>query len=86
MPVTKSGWKRMRQSREIHKRNHAALTELKTLSKKFFALLKDNPEKAIEQAQLLYSKLDKAVTKGIIPKNRANRKKSRVAKHLRSSK
>lgn len=74
----------MRQSRERHKRNQAALSELKTLSKKFFIALKDNPEKAKGEAELLYSKLDKAVAKGIIPKNRANRKKSRVAKHLKN--
>ena len=54
-----------------------------TLSKKFFVYLNENPEKAKEQGRLLSSRLDKAVTKGVIPKGRADRKKSRIAIHLK---
>jgi len=80
MPISKSAIKRMRSDEKKHARNQAALSELKTLNKKLTKLATDSPEKAVELAKKLVSKYDRFVSKGAIPKGRANRKKSRIAK------
>ena len=75
--------KRMRSDEKKRLRNQAATSELKTLSQKLLTL-KSEPEKARELALRVISRFDRAVSKGIIPKGRADRKKSRVAKFLAS--
>ena len=83
MPNTKSALKRMRSDEKKCSANQAMLTELKTLRKKLDTFAKENPTRAQETAHELISKLDKAVSRGIIPHRRADRKKTRVA-HLLS--
>ena len=83
MPNIKSAMKRMRSDEKKRLRNQAATSELKTLSQKLLTL-KSEPEKARELALRVISRFDRAVSKGIIPKGRADRKKSRVAKFLAS--
>ncbi len=73
----------MRSDEKKRLRNQAATSELKTLSQKLLTL-KSEPEKARELALRVISRFDRAVSKGIIPKGRADRKKSRVAKFLAS--
>lgn len=83
MPNIKSAMKRMRSDEKKRLRNQAVTSELKTLSQKLLTL-KSEPEKARELALRVISRFDRAVSKGIIPKGRADRKKSRVAKFLAS--
>lgn len=73
----------MRSDEKKRLRNQAVTSELKTLSQKLLTL-KSEPEKARELALRVISRFDRAVSKGIIPKGRADRKKSRVAKFLAS--
>lgn len=75
--------KRMRSDEKKRLRNQAATSELKTLSQNLLTL-KSEPEKARELALRVISRFDRAVSKGIIPKGCADRKKSRVAKFLAS--
>ena len=54
---------------------------VKTAIKKFNKALESKDEAAIEEAYTAaVSKVDKAVTKGVIHKNAANRKKAQLAK------
>ncbi len=78
MPNIKSAMKRMRSDAKKAARNQAALSELKTLSKKLNQAAAE-PAKAKEIAARLVSCYDKAVTKGSIPRGRADRRKSRIA-------
>lgn len=86
MPNIKSAAKRMRSNLKKQMRNQAAVSELKTLYKKIVELVKDKPAEAKAQARSLISKLDKAVTRGIIPHGRADRKKSRIGRLLQTIK
>ena len=73
--------KRNRTSKEANLRNRARISELKTLEKKFRAAVEAGAaEDAGKTARELTSKLDKAAKVGIIPKNRANRKKAQLAR------
>ena len=68
----------MRSDAKKRERNQAMISELHTLSKKL-ALLSEEPAKAKEIAGRLASCYDKAVSRGIIPRKRADRRKSRIA-------
>ena len=86
MPNIPSAAKRMRSDFKKHQTNQAVLSELHTLYKKLAEEVKQDSKVGIEQARVLVSKLDKAVTSGIIPHGRADRKKARIAKLLNKSK
>lgn len=81
MANTRSAQKRIRSDAKKRARNQATLSELKTLSKKLGAM-KDDPAKAREFSRRVISRFDSAVTRGVIPKARADRKKSRIEKFL----
>lgn len=73
--------KRVKVSREENMQNRMILSATKTAIKKFDKALESNDEAAIEEAYTdAVSKVDKAVTKGVIHKNAANRKKAQLAK------
>ncbi|HEX8462988.1 MAG TPA: 30S ribosomal protein S20 [Abditibacterium sp.] len=72
MPNLPSAKKRLRQDEKKRLRNQAAKTRIKTEVKKALAGA-DN---------LAVSVIDRAAAKGIIHKNAAARKKSRLAKRL----
>ena len=77
MANIKSALKRVKVSREQNLRSSA----VKTAIKKFDKALESKDEAAIEEAYTAaVSKVDKAVTKGVIHKNAANRKKAQLAK------
>lgn len=59
----------------------AVLSELKSLNKKL-AHLSAEPEKAKTLAATLVARYDHAVSKGVIPRGRADRRKSRIALFL----
>jgi small subunit ribosomal protein S20 len=81
MPITKSAKKALRQSLKRRERNLIYKKKIKNLSKKIrnFCL-----QKKIEEAKKLlpqlYKILDKAAKVGVIKKNTAARKKSRITK------
>ncbi|MGB9642407.1 MAG: 30S ribosomal protein S20 [Candidatus Ratteibacteria bacterium] len=82
MPVKKkkpSVLKRQRQEQKRRMRNKAVLTKLKTLIKKVKKLIIDGKEYQ-PTLKTAIKEIDKAVSKGIIHKNNAARKKSRLMK------
>ncbi len=83
MPNIRSAEKRVRADRKRRERNLDFASELKTFSRKFQAVLgsKDS-KKAQELFRAFTKRLDQAATKGIIHRNTASRKKSRLARHL----
>ncbi|MCK4473949.1 30S ribosomal protein S20 [Candidatus Parcubacteria bacterium] len=83
MPITKSAKKSVRQSLKRKSRNIGKKRKLKDLLKKVKSL---TSEKKIKEVKLLvpqiYKLLDKAAKKGLIKKNTADRKKSRITKSI----
>ena len=71
----------MRSDAKKSARNQATISELHTLSKNL-AQLSAEPAKAKEMAGRLISRYDKAVSRGIIPRGRADRRKSRITHFL----
>ena len=76
MPQHKSNEKRMRTSKKENARNRAVKSTLKTVTKKVHSVAPADAEAAYREAA---SELDRAAKKGIIPRRRADRKKSRLA-------
>ena len=85
MPNLKSAEKRMRSDAKKRLRNLSILSELHTRYRRLTDLAKTNVDSAREQARILISKFDKAVSHGIVPHRRADRKKARIAKLLDKS-
>lgn len=81
MPNIRSAAKRIRSDAKKREKNQAVLSELKSMNKKLVQLAQQ-PEKAQALAALLVPRYDRAVTKGVIPRGRADRKKSRIAAFL----
>jgi small subunit ribosomal protein S20 len=85
MPNSKSAIKRTRYTAirsEINKRNKS---RARTQQKNFLRIVSEGDSAAAaEQLKAAYSAVDKAWKKGVYPKNRANRIKSRLAKKLSS--
>ena len=77
MPNIKSAMKRLRSDKLKRERNQNMLSELKTM-KKNLQKFASEPEKAKEHAAKMIKRFDQAAGKGIIPKGRANRNKSRI--------
>ncbi len=85
MPNVKSAEKRVRTSALRRLRNRAKRSALKTMEKKFLTALNTEVEKAKELLPLAMKKIDKAAAAGIIHKNTAARKKSRLMKKLNAA-
>lgn len=83
MPIQKAAFKSVRRDKKRHLRNISVKSKLKTLAKKLESLIEskkiDEAKKAFKE---LVKKFDKAVSKKIIHKNTASRKKSRMARRL----
>jgi small subunit ribosomal protein S20 len=82
LPNIKSAIKRVKVNEKKNLRNRIVKTKVKTAIKKFDAELANNPANAGAQYSVTTSAIDKAASKGIIHKNTANRKKSRLAKQM----
>jgi len=83
MPIKKAALKMMRGDVQRKARNSRILNELKTLSKRFeVSISEKNKESAKSTHKLVIQKLDKARAQGVIHKNRASRKKSRLTRKL----
>lgn len=79
MPNIKAAEKWVRQTGKRTQRNLDTKTKLKTLFKKAVVTGTD------ELLEVVESQIDKAATKGIIHKNKAARKKSRLARAVKAA-
>ena len=83
MPILHASYKSIKVTKRRTARNLSERPRLKTETNKFINLLASKkPGEAKAQLRMLISELDKAASKGIINKNTASRKKSRLMKKL----
>jgi small subunit ribosomal protein S20 len=83
MPNTKGAAKAMRQSEKRREINNKVKDQVKRSVKEVKRLIKTgDKDKAAELMRKAMSALDKAAKKGVVHKNTAARKKSRLAKSL----
>ena len=86
MAHTKSTIKRIKQNRKRRLRNMSVKSNIKTQIKKLEASLEASDKKeAAELLKEIYRSLDKAVSKGILKKNTASRKKARLATRVHAN-
>ena len=87
MPITTSAKKALRQSKKRGARNKQVRVKMRDIMKEVRALVS---QKKIEEARLLlpklYKTLDKATKVGVMKKNTASRKKSRITLSLAKDK
>jgi small subunit ribosomal protein S20 len=85
MPIKRASFKDLRKSKKRHFKNVSTTSELHSLIKKFEGLVKDKKaDEAKATLKTLASKIDKASAKGIIHKNAASRKISRLTRKIAS--
>lgn len=77
MPHRKSAIKRLRQSKKLNERNRAAKSKVATAIKRAETAPPEEREARVREAT---SVIDKAVKTGILSKNTASRRKSRIMK------
>jgi len=83
MPITKSAKKALRQNRRRRLFNLRRIKKMKDLVKQIQKLIKDNKkEQAVKLLPETYKAIDKAAKRGVIKKNTASRKKSRLTKAI----
>ncbi len=90
MANIKSALKRIEITERNRLRNKSCKSTVKTLMKKYFAAVEQyaaNPsDEALKEVNdrmsLAYSKIDKAVKRGVLHQNNGARKKSRLARFL----
>ncbi|MFJ7950000.1 30S ribosomal protein S20 [Lysinibacillus sp. NPDC096418] len=80
MPNIKSAIKRVKVNAKANVANTQAKSAMRTTVKKAENAVAAKAENAQELLQAAYKSLDKAASKGLIHKNAAARKKSRLAK------
>ncbi len=85
MANIKSQIKRNKQNERRRVKNKAVRSELKTRTKAATTAAEQGAENADELARLAIKRLDKAAAKGVIHKNQAARRKSRLVKRLASA-
>jgi small subunit ribosomal protein S20 len=78
----KSQIKRNRQNEKRRVRNKAVRSELRTRTKAAVTAAEQGSDNSEAATRLAIKKLDKAAAKGVIHKNQAARRKSRLVKRL----
>jgi small subunit ribosomal protein S20 len=78
----KSQIKRNRQNERRRLRNKAVRSELKTRTKRAVTAAEQGTDDATEALRLALKRIDKAASKGVIHKNQAARRKSRLMKKV----
>jgi small subunit ribosomal protein S20 len=78
----KSQIKRNKQNEKRRVRNKAVRSELKTRTKAATVAAEQGDENLDELTRLAIVRIDKAAAKGVIHKNQAARRKSRLVKNL----
>lgn len=83
MPTTKSAKKRMRQNEARHARNQTVKARTRSAVRKAReAIAAQDAENAPQAVQKACSELDRAVSLGVIHRNNADRRKSRLVNRL----
>jgi small subunit ribosomal protein S20 len=82
MANIKSQMKRNRQNERRRLRNKAVRSELHTRTKSAEAAAASGAEDAEERLRAALKRIDKAATKGVIHKNQAARRKSRLTRRI----
>lgn len=82
MPNIKSAIKRVSVTKTKTLQNKIIKTKVKNSIKKFEAAVAEGSDNLQAQYLETVSQIDRAVSKGVLHKNNAARKKSRLAKHL----
>lgn len=83
MANTKSAIKQMRQNEKRRARNRMVRSRMRTFARKASGVITaGSKDDAAEAVRLAISEIDKAAQKGIIHRNNAARRKSRLMKHL----
>ncbi|MCX7621331.1 MAG: 30S ribosomal protein S20 [Acidimicrobiales bacterium] len=82
MANTKSQIKRNRQNEKRRLRNKAVRSELKTRTKTAVASAEAGAENAEEALRVAVKRIDMAAAKGVIHKNAAARRKSRLMRRI----
>ena len=82
MPIIKSAKKELRKGATRHARNIKIKDNLKGIIKKSLKAIEKKDAKAKELTLAAMKALDKAAQQGVIKKNTARRKKSRLHKRL----
>ncbi len=81
MPITKSAKKALRQSKRRRQKNLRQLKAMKDIIKNIRKLALENKKAEVEKLlPQAYKAIDKAAKNGIIKKNNADRKKSRLTR------
>lgn len=83
MANIKSQIKRNRQNEKRRLRNRAVRSEINTRTKAAIDAAEHGHETADESLRLAVKRIDKAVAKGVIHKNTAARRKSRLIREVR---
>lgn len=86
MPNIKSVKKDVKKSRERHERNIAIKSKIKTFIKKAKSLVAAGDAASVQAVSSATSVIDKAAEKGIIHKNAAARRKSRLMRAANKAK
>jgi len=85
MPSKKSAFKELKKSKKRQEQNSSLKKAFKKEEKKIAALIaNENISKLKSEINAFISKIDKAVTKKLLHKNTAARKKSHILKQLHS--
>ena len=82
MANIKSQIKRNKQNERLRIRNKAVRSELKTRTKRALTTAEQGTDDSVEALQEALKRIDKAASKGIIHKNQAARRKSRLVKRV----
>jgi small subunit ribosomal protein S20 len=77
--------KRNKQNLVRHERNKAVRSELKSRSKSAVAAAEAGVDDAGERLRLAIKRIDKAAAKGVIHKNQAARRKSRLVARVKAA-
>ncbi len=85
MAHRRSSIKKIRVDKKRHENNVRTFSELKTTARALMtALASKKKDEAVKTSRIYFSKLDKAVKKGILHKNKASRRKSRFSRKINS--
>ncbi|HEU0169836.1 MAG TPA: 30S ribosomal protein S20 [Acidimicrobiales bacterium] len=85
MANIKSQIKRNKQNLVRHERNKAVRSELKSRSKSAVTAAEAGADDADERLRLAIKRLDMAAAKGVIHKNQAARRKSRLVAQVKAA-
>lgn len=86
MPITKSAKKSIRQDKRKRRKNIQRKRKIKDLIKEANNLISQNKKNEVKKLlPQIYKVLDKTAKTGLIKKNTASRKKSRITKLINKS-